>query len=120
MGGNVPTVTKPKLKVVSGHLAHRPEWPTWKVRAYQWAPYVTVIVLTITAAMAFNAGRAMLGYAIAGEMACRQGALPEPQILCAADDLDCLTNPTVVEVSAIRDVIRERNGQLARACLRVM
>ena len=118
----MPTVTKPKpkLKVVSGHLAHRPEWPTWKVRAYQAAPYVTVILLTITGVMAFSWARSTLANAAVGEIACRQGALPEPQILCAADDLDCLTNPTVVEVSRIKETIRERNIRMAKACISVL
>lgn len=114
------TRTKPKLKVVSGHLAHRKEWPTWKVRAYQWAPYVVVSVFVLTVAVVWRGVTDMMTRSSVTTMLCREGPLPEPVIHCEASDLDCLTNPTVVEVSRIKDAIRTHNVRMAKACISVM
>ena len=127
----MPTVTRPKPKLVSKHL-NPPVQPVnaGQVRAHyvgpkaftflQWAPGVMLTVLTLSIIWAGFTLVRKAHYASVGEMACKQGALPEPQILCAADDLDCLTNPTVLEVSALKDAIRERNVSMAKACIQVM
>lgn len=86
----------------------------------QWLPGVMLTVLALSAVWAGVAIFQKANYASVGEMACKQGALPEPQILCAADDLDCLTNPTVQEVSKLKAAIRERNISMAKACIGAM
>lgn len=106
----MPTVTKPKPKLVSKH----------SFTLLQWLPGAMLTVLALTLIWGGVLIFQKANYAAVGEMACRQGALPEPQILCAADDLDCLTNPTVVEVSRIKETIRERNIQMAKACISVL
>lgn len=127
----MPTVTKPKPRLVSKHLSP-PVAPVnaGQVRAHyvgkhsftllQWLPGAMLTVLALTAIWGGVLIFQKANYAAVGEMACKQGALPEPQILCAADDLDCLTNPTVVEVSRIKETIRERNIRMAKACISVM
>ena len=127
----MPTVTKPKPKLVSKHLSP-PVAPVnaGQVKAHyvgkhsftllQWFPGAMLTVLALTLIWGGVLIFQKANYAVVGEMACKQGALPEPQILCAADDLDCLTNPTVLEVSALKDVIRERNVSMAKACIAVM
>ena len=131
MGGGMPTVTRPKPKLVSKHL-NPPVQPVnaGQVRAHyvgpkaftflQWAPGVMLTVLTLSIIWAGFTLVRKAHYASVGEMACKQGPLPEPQILCLPDDLDCLTNPTVIEVSRIKDSIRTHNVQMARACISVM
>jgi len=129
----MPTVTRPKPKLVSKHLnppAKVAPVNAGQVRAHyvgaksftllQWLPGAMLTVLALSLIWAGVAVFQKANYASVGEMACREGPLPEPQILCAADDLDCLTNPTVVEVSKIKDAIRTRNVQMARACIQVM
>jgi hypothetical protein len=133
MGGGMPTVTRPKPKLVSKHLnppAKVAPVNAGQVKAHyvgkhsftllQWLPGAMLTVLALSLIWAGVAVFQTANYASVGEMACKQGALPEPQILCAADDLDCLTNPTVQEVSKIKDAIRERNVSMARACISVM
>ena len=130
----MPTVTRSKPKLVSKHLAppapdvvpinvKHPKGNYVGKHAFtllQWLPGAMLTVLALSAVWAGVAVFQTANYASVGEMACRQGALPEPQILCAADDLDCLTNPTVQEVAKIKDAIRTRNVQMAKACISVM
>ena len=128
----MPTVTKPKPRLVSKHLSP-PDVVPINVRhpkahyvgkhsftLLQWLPGAMLTVLALTAIWGGVLIFQKANYASVGELACRQGALPEPQILCAADDLDCLTNPTVVEVSRIKETIRERNIRMAKACISVL
>lgn len=129
----MPTVTRPKPKLVSKHLnppAKVEPVNAKQVKAHyvgkhsftllQWLPGAMLTVLALSAVWAGVAIFQKANYASVGEMACRQGALPEPQILCADGDLDCLTDPTVVQVSMIRDAIRERNISMARACVNAL
>jgi hypothetical protein len=129
----MPTVTRPKPKLVSKHLNPPVKVEpvnAGQVRAHyvnrhaftllQWAPGVMLTILTLSVIWAGFTLIRKAHYASVGEMACKQGPLPEPQILCRDDDLNCLTDPTVVEVSRLKDKIRERNVSMARACIAVM
>jgi hypothetical protein len=133
MGGGMPTVTRPKPKLVSKHL--NPPVKVAPVNAgqvkahyvnrhaftlLQWAPGFMLTVLVLSAIWFISTVVQTAHYSGVGRLACKQGALPEPQILCRDDDLDCLTNPTVVEVSRLKDKIRDRNVTMARACISVM
>ena len=124
---------RPKPKLVSKHLnppvkvesvnakqvkAHYVNRHAFTV--LQWLPGAMLTVIALTVIWAGFTVFQKANYASVGEMACRQGALPEPQILCADGDLDCLTDPTVVQVSLIRDAIRERNVSMAKACIGAM
>lgn len=124
-------MTRPKPKLVSKHLS-APVQPinAAQTRAHyvgkrsfmlwQWMPTILFSVLVLTISWLVMAVVQKANYAGVGEMVCKQGALSEPQILCPDGDLDCLTNPTVVEVSKIKDAIRERNTSIAKACISVM
>lgn len=126
-------VIRPKPKLVSKHLnppAKVEPVNAKQVKAHyvnrhaftllQWLPGAMLTVIALTVIWAGFTVFQKANYASVGEMACKQGALPEPQILCAADDLDCLTNPTVQEVSKLKDAIRERNISMAKACINAL
>jgi hypothetical protein len=133
MGGGMPTVTRPKPKLVSKHLSPPAKVApvnAGQVKAHyvgkhsftllQWAPGFMLTVLVLSAIWIVSTVVQTAHYSGVGRLACKQGALPEPQILCRDDDLNCLTNPTVVEVSRLKDKIRDRNVTMARACISVM
>jgi hypothetical protein len=133
MGGGMPTVTRPKPKLVSKHLSPPAKVApvnAGQVRAHyvgpksftllQWAPGFMLTVLVLSAIWFISTVVQTAHYSGVGRLACKQGALPEPQILCRDDDLNCLTDPTIVEVSQLKDKIRDRNVTMAKACISVM
>ena len=133
----MPTVTRPKPKLVSKHLnppakvapdvvpinVKHPKAHYVNRHAFtllQWAPGFMLTVLVLSAIWIISTVVQTAHYSGVGRLACKQGALPEPQILCRDDDLNCLTDPTVVEVSRLKDKIRDRNVTMAKACISVM
>lgn len=119
---NVQPVNAGKVKAhyVEGKKAGSDHWVMW---------CIIIIVLAMGAAgyhwiekavsyLQFEARER--GLAVVGRQACMRPALPEPQILCADTDLDCLTNPTIQEVDKLREIIRDQNAWQLDTCLRVM
>lgn len=55
-------------------------------------------------------------YAQAGHAVCRQGIIPEPEVLCDMGEVACITDPVEGRVERIRQVIYQHNLRIAKAC----
>ena len=135
MGASMPTVIKSarkrkpdEPKIVARHLdpkvtaIREPEGKAHHVgpiafNAIRWAPG---IVLGLSVLLGWHGITWVMDrakYAQAGYMLCRQGALPEPQFHCDLGELDCVTDPSVVQMVQQRDNVRKVNSMLADVCI---
>lgn len=127
-----PTVTKPRPKLVAKHLSPPAVEPVnaKQVKAHyvgaktfalwQWVPGLLMAVLAISVFWLGTMALRHYTFGAVGEMACREGIMPVPEIHCEAGALDCLTDPTVMEVGEMQDAYLAWNEKLAKACIPVM
>lgn len=122
----MPTVTRsrqPKIEPVNARAVKAHYVQGKKAGSDHWVMWCIMILMMVFGAAAYHWGQkafraAQSSFAVIS--LCSKGAIPEPVIHCEAGDLDCLTDPTVVEVSKIREVIQAHNAELARSCVSVL
>ena len=131
----MPTVTRPRPKLVSKHLSPPTVEPInagqvkghyiegKKAGSAHWVMWCIMILMLAMGAAGYHWASKMLraaNNASAVIALCSLGSIGEPKILCEPEDLDCMTNPTTQEVAKMQEAIRVRNEEFARACIRVM
>ena len=132
MGAHMPKVIKSaqaapqKPRIVSKHLNEKVQATSGATvhhvgpktfTALQWAP---AVILAASALLAWTGVSWIIDqgrYTLAGYELCRQGAMPEPEILCDLAEKECIQNPEVAVIVQIQDNIREANSRLARVCI---
>lgn len=115
-----------KLRIVSKHLGEKVQ-ATFGAKvhhvgpktftAIQWAP---AIILAGSALLAWTGVSWIIDqgrYTIAGYELCRQGAIPEPEILCDLAEPECAQNREVLVIMQIQENIQQVNSRLARVCI---
>lgn len=82
----------------------------------QWGPALAVGVLLASSVLVGIWLAEQAHYAQAGHAVCRQGIIPEPEVLCDMGEVACITDPVESRVERIRQVIYEHNLRVAKAC----